>query len=98
MNDPFMTFVTFSNLVTKFPILPFYTFNDVLIRKIMQLYKQVFAYNLPELCEHFELENIHPRQYIYEWFMTLFTRVFRDLGLVERVWDFYFLDGVPVLF
>ncbi len=58
MKDPFMSFVTFCNLMTKYPILPFYNFNDILIRKIMQLYKQVFAYNLPELCEHFELEGI----------------------------------------
>lgn len=64
----------------------------------MQLYKQVFAYNLPELCEHFELEGVQPRQYIYEWFMTLFTRVFKDLTLTRRIWDFYFLDGIFVLF
>ena len=29
--------------------------------------------------------------------MTLFTRAF-DLRLVTRVWDFYFLDGIKVLF
>jgi Rab-GTPase-TBC domain len=26
-------------MMTKYPILPFYSFDDVLIRKIMQLYK-----------------------------------------------------------
>ena len=52
---------------------------------------------MPELCEHFELESIQPKHYIYEWFMTLFTRAF-DLKLVTRVWDFYFLDGIFVLF
>lgn len=65
MKSELMTFVAFCTMMTKYPILPFYSFNDVLIRKVMQLYKQVFAYNLPELCEHFELENIQPRQYIY---------------------------------
>lgn len=39
MKDPFMSFVTFCNLMTKYPILPFFNFNDILIRKIMQLYK-----------------------------------------------------------
>ena len=29
--------------------------------------------------------------------MTLFTRAF-DLRIVTRVWDFYFLDGIFVLF
>ena len=83
--------------MTKYPIMPFYSFNDVLVRKIMQLYKHVFAYNLPELCEIFELENIQPRHYIFEWFMTLFTRAF-DLRIVTRIWDFYFLEGITVLF
>ena len=58
----------------------------------------MFAYNLPELCEHFELEGVQPRQYIFEWFMTLSTRVFKDLTLTRRIWDFYFLDGIFVLF
>ena len=97
MDNEYQSFVTFCNLMTKYPIMPFYSFNDVLVRKIMQVYKQIFAYNLPELCEHFELENIQPKQYVFEWFMTLFTRAF-DLKLVTRIWDFYFLDGINILF
>lgn len=58
MDNEYQSFVTFCNLMTKYPIMPFYSFNDVQVRKIMQLYKAVFAHNLPELCEHFELENI----------------------------------------
>jgi len=50
------------------------------------------------LCEHFELEGIQPSKYIYQWFMTLFTRIFNDLGITRRIWDFYFLDGIFVLF
>ena len=58
MQEPFMTFVTFCSLASSYPFLPFYSFDDIRVRKTMQLYKQVFAYNLPDLCEHFELENI----------------------------------------
>jgi hypothetical protein len=43
------------------------------------------------------MENIQPKQYVYEWFMTLFTRSL-NLSLVSRVWDFYFLDGIFVLY
>ncbi len=57
----------------------------------------MFQHNLPELCEHLEMENIQPKQYVYEWFMTLFTRAL-GLTLLTRVWDFYFLDGISVLF
>ena len=30
--------------------------------------------------------------------MTLFTRVFKDVNITKRIWDFYFLDGIFVLF
>jgi hypothetical protein len=30
--------------------------------------------------------------------MTLFTRIFKDLRVTKRIWDFYFLDGIFVLF
>lgn len=43
------------------------------------------------------MENIQPKQYVYEWFMTLYTRAL-NLSLVSRVWDFYFLDGIFVLY
>ncbi len=43
------------------------------------------------------MENVQPKQYAYEWFMTIFTRAL-NLSLVSRVWDFYFLDGIFVMF
>jgi TBC1 domain family member 14 len=95
--DEHPAFVTFCNMVTKFPIMPFYSFNDPHVRKILQLFKQVFQHNLPELCEHLETENIMPKQYVYEWFMTLFTRALK-VELVSRVLDLYFLDGIFVLY
>jgi len=39
--DEHSAFVTFCNMITKFPIMPFYTFNESLIKKILQLFKQV---------------------------------------------------------
>lgn len=38
-----------------------------------------------------------PKQYVYEWFMTLFTRALK-VELVSRVLDLYFLDGIFVLY
>jgi hypothetical protein len=48
-------------MVTKFPIMPFYSFNDGQVKKVMQLFKQVLQHNLPDLCEHLETENIQPK-------------------------------------
>lgn len=41
--------------------MPFYTFNEAQVKKLLQLFKQVFSHNLPELCEHLEYENIQPK-------------------------------------
>lgn len=95
--DEHSAFITFCNMITKFPIMPYYNFNEMQIKKLLQLFKQVLQHNLPDLCEHLEMENIQPKQYVYEWFMTLFTRAL-NLSLVSRVWDFYFLDGIFVLY
>ncbi len=38
-----------------------------------------------------------PKQYVYEWFMTLFTRALK-FELASRVLDLYFLDGIFVLY
>ena len=95
--DEHKAFITFSNMITKYPILPFYNFNEAQVKNILLLFKQVFQHNLPELCEHLEIENIQPKQYVYEWFMTLFTRAL-NLSILSRVWDFYFLDGLFVLY
>ncbi len=40
--DEHSAFVTFSNLVTKYPIMPFYSFNEIQVKKSLQLFKQVF--------------------------------------------------------
>ena len=95
--DEQQAFSSFCNIVTKFPIMPFYSFNDGQVKKVMQLFKQVLQHNLPDLCEHLETENIQPKQYVYEWLMTLFTRAL-PLNIVSRVWDFYFLDGIFILY
>jgi hypothetical protein len=36
------SFVTFSNLMLKYPIMPFYTFNEEFVQKALQLFKQLF--------------------------------------------------------
>jgi hypothetical protein len=56
--DEHSAFITFSNMITKYPIMPFYIFNEEQVKKILQLFKQVFTHNLPDLCEHLEMENI----------------------------------------
>jgi len=43
------------------------------------------------------MEEIKPRQYVYKWIMTLFSRTL-PLKLASHVWDLYFLDGIFILY
>ena len=97
IQDEYKSFQTFANLMLKHPMMPFYTFNEEFVTKALQLYKQVFQINLPDLCEHFEMEEIKPRQYVYKWIMTLFSTTL-SLKVTSHVWDLYFLDGIFILY
>ena len=52
---------------------------------------------MPDLCEHFEMEEIKPRQYVYKWIMTLFSTTL-SIKVCSHVWDLYFLDGIFILY
>ena len=97
IQDEYKSFMNFSNLMLKYPIMPFYTFNEEFVTKVLQLFKQLFQINLPDLCDHFEMEEIKPRQYVYKWVMTLFSTTL-PLRVVSHVWDLYFLDGIFILY
>jgi len=52
---------------------------------------------LPELCAHFEREEVTPLLYASEWFSTLFVYTF-PLPLVTKVWDVFFMEDILYLF
>ena len=91
------TFIIFHNIVTKSQMLPFFRFNSDEIIQRLKFFRQAFIEEIPDLWEYFEEEEIDPRNYVYEWIMTLYTRAL-SLKLAKRVWDLYFLDGFSVLF
>ena len=37
--DEHKAFITFSNMITKYPILPFYNFNEAQVKNILLLFK-----------------------------------------------------------
>jgi len=61
------------------------------------IFKQIFGYNLQDLCFHFEDEGILPNLYLYEWFMSLFAKAL-NMDIVCRVWDLILLDGIQIMY
>lgn len=95
--EKFPSFVALINIILNANIIPFYRFDEASIRKRFQLFKQIFYANLPELCDHFESNDVLPEHYLIEWIMTLFARSL-NVDLVARIWDIYMINGIRTIF
>jgi len=90
--DKFKAFVCMCSLVSNWMLLPFFRGDDTQIQRRIQIFKQIFHYNLPDLCEQFESEGVMPQAYLIEWIMTIFVKSL-DLPIASRLWDLIMLDG-----
>lgn len=62
-----------------------------------QMFKHIFLYNLPDLCEVFEEEKIYPESYMMGWMMTMYAQNL-SVDMTARIWDVYMVDGVKALY
>ena len=95
--DKFKAFISLMNLILNPIMLPFYKMNNELIQQRLKLFKQVFYFNLPELCEHFDELGMLPENYFLTWNMTLFTHDV-NLELANRIWDVFMIEGVKAIY
>lgn len=95
--DKFQSYVSLMNIVINPGIIPFYFKNQQEINYRIQLFKQVFYTNLPELCDLFELNEIKPEDYFIDWNMTIFSKSF-SVDFVMRIWDIYLIDGLKTIY
>ncbi len=95
--DKFKAFIALMNLILNPIMLPFYKMNNELIQQRLKLFKQVFYFNLPELCEHFDELGMLPENYFLVWNMTLFTHDV-NLELANRIWDVFMIEGVKAIY
>ena len=95
--DKFKAFISLMNLILNPIMLPFYKMDNELIQQRLQLFKQVFYFNLPELCGYFDELGMLPENYFLIWNMTLFTHDV-NLELANRIWDVFMIEGVKAIY
>lgn len=95
--DKYQAFVALMNITLSHNIIPFYRFDEHQIRKRIQIFKQIFYHNLPELCDHFESLDILPEIYLIEWTMTLFAKSL-NIDISARIWDIYMIEGIKAIY
>ena len=90
-------FILFHNIISKSALFSFYEFDESYMKKWIIIFKQILGFNLQELCFHFEDEGIQPNLYLYEWFMSLFSKTL-NVDITCRVWDLILLEGIHILY
>jgi len=95
--DKYQAFVALMNITLSHNIIHFYRFEENQITKRLQIFKQIFYCNLPELCDHFESLDILPEHYLIEWCMTIFTKNL-NIDVSARIWDIYMIEGVKAIY
>ena len=95
--DKFKAFISLMNLVLNPALLPFYKMENESIQQRLKLFKQVFYYNLPELCGYFDELGLLPENYFLSWNMTMFTKDVK-LELANRIWDVFMIEGVKAIY
>ena len=63
----------------------------------LEIFKLLLKFNLPALHTHFEKEGLSTKMYVFEWFLTLYSKAM-NLDFVSRIWDILFLEGPIVLY
>jgi len=62
------------------------------VAKHTQLYQIMLAQNLPALQAHFSKLNISDEHYLFDWYLTLFTKTL-NIATAARIWDGVLLEG-----
>lgn len=95
--DTFEAFRTLCNMLNRKCHMAFFQMD----MKKIQGYKDVFIAMLqeylPAIHTRFEAIGVEPELFIFDWFITLYTRSM-SLEIASRIWDVYFLQGEIVLF
>ena len=90
-------FILFHNIISKSALFSFYEFDESYMKQRIIIFKQILGFNLQELCFHFEDEGLQPNLYLYEWFMSLFSKTL-NVDITCRVWDLILLEGIHILY
>ena len=94
--DTYDAFCSFVNMMDDIFFMAFYRMDIDLILCHLRVYNLIFAYNMRELYQHFEAEEVSPNYYLLDWFMTMFTHVLK-INAASRVWDGFLVEGEAFL-
>lgn len=94
--DKYTAFVCFSNLMTSECLMQFYQLDEEYLILRLELYQQMARENMPDIYEHLLSEGVYAKMYLFEWLLTLYTKVI-NLDIVCRIWDLMLVVEGPIV-
>ncbi|KAJ9457435.1 Drainin [Diplonema papillatum] len=85
-------FVSLANLVHQTHLISFFRVIPQEIGEHLRLYDLVFEDALPGLHAHFAAVDLTPQCYVYDWFMTIFSKSL-PINIACRIWDLFLLHS-----
>lgn len=95
--DTFDAFKILCNMLNRRCHMAFFQMDLKRIQGYKEVFRTLFQELLPALFAHFEHCGVEPELFIFDWFITLYTRSL-PLEIASRIWDVYFLQGEYFLF
>jgi hypothetical protein len=95
--DPFPAFQCLANMLSDPHLTAFYRMDIAVVGAFMAAFTTLLQECLPPIAANLASLGVTPEMYFFDWTMTLFSRAL-PLECAARVWDVYFLDGIPYLF
>lgn len=93
--DAFWTLV---QIVRKFSMRGFFVHGVPLLLSSVATFEDLLKKSLPDLAEHLEKESVPAMAFSSPWFHTIFSGTELPRELIGRIWDVFFVEGLPFLF
>lgn len=92
MGDEYLAFQAFCNLMNRYILFAFYSFNMAEVNIFFNVYMRLLRQQLPKLAQLFEETGLSCSIYLFEWCVAVFSNIL-PLQVSSRVWDLWLYYG-----
>lgn len=92
LGDEFLAFQAFTNLMHRYLIFTFYSFDMPKVNINFHIFMRLMKTYIPKLFDVFEELGLQCSVFLFEWVVTVYSNIF-PLSTSARLWDSWLLYG-----
>ncbi|CAD2093139.1 GTPase-activating protein, putative [Plasmodium vinckei brucechwatti] len=90
------TFCVLVSLMDNYHLKNFYKEKFPLLNRFIYVFEKILKFEVPDLFEHFNNEEVHPPVYLHQWLLTLFIASL-PIKSVIVIWDYLFSTSIKMI-